>query len=136
MRMRAQGWRRSGSRGRRSYGTDTSTPVRSCVAVACSVGERVCAFFCGAARLAASSLPLCVCLRLERAPPPLEKCMGAPLKRCAAALCVCLCVGARGAADSRFDEEPRDLVGLTVFVKDHGKGEVLDFARARIGASS
>lgn len=58
------------------------------------------------------------------------------MKRCAAALCVCLCVGARGAADSRFDEEPRDLVGLTVFVKDHGKGEVLDFARARIGASS
>eukprot|EP01043_Picozoa_sp_COSAG02_P030005 COSAG02_NODE_1895_length_10468_cov_4.296268_3_plen_52_part_00 len=51
-----------------------------------------------------------------------------------------MCVYARArmyrAVESRFDEEPRDLVGLTVFVKDHGEGKVLEFARARIGASS
>ncbi len=50
--------------------------------------------------------------------------------------CVCARTRMDRAAESRFDEEPRDLVGLTVFVKDHGEGEVLEFARARIGASS
>ena len=32
--------------------------------------------------------------------------------------------------------EPRDLVGKTVFVKEHGLGGVLEFAKSRIGSSS
>jgi hypothetical protein len=38
-------------------------------------------------------------------------------------------------AEDRFDDEPRDLIGKTVFVKDHGQGQVLDFSKARIGSS-
>ena len=34
-------------------------------------------------------------------------------------------------AEGRFDDEPRDLVGLTVFVKEYGEGDVLEYSKAR-----